>query len=56
MANARKDSHGYALRTGECQRSDGRYSYSYTMSCKINLPIKTNAVKCKKKERRTSYE
>lgn len=30
MANARKDSRGYALRTGECQRSDGRYSYSYT--------------------------
>lgn len=27
---ARKDSKGYALRTGECQRSDGRYSYSYT--------------------------
>lgn len=30
MATARKDSRGYALRTGECQRSDGRYSYSYT--------------------------
>ena len=27
---ARKDSRGYALRTGECQRSDGRYSYGYT--------------------------
>ena len=27
---ARKDKKGYALRTGECQRSDGRYSYSYT--------------------------
>jgi len=26
----RKDSKGYALRTGECQRSDGRYSYSCT--------------------------
>lgn len=26
----RKDKKGYALRTGECQRSDGRYSYSYT--------------------------
>ena len=26
----RKDSRGYALRTGECQRADGRYSYSYT--------------------------
>ena len=27
MAQSRKDSRGYALRTGECQRSDGRYSY-----------------------------
>lgn len=27
---SRKDSRGYALRTGECQRADGRYSYSYT--------------------------
>ena len=30
MAQSRKDSRGYALRSGECQRSDGRYSYSYT--------------------------
>lgn len=29
MANSRKDSRGYVLRTGECQRKDGRYSYSY---------------------------
>jgi integrase len=29
MAQSRKDSRGYALRIGECQRSDGRYSYSY---------------------------
>ena len=27
---SRKDSKGYALKTGECQRNDGRYSYSYT--------------------------
>lgn len=26
----RKDSKGYVLRTGETQRKDGRYSYSYT--------------------------
>lgn len=26
----RKDSKGYALKVGECHRSDGRYSYSYT--------------------------
>ena len=30
MATSRKDSRGYALRSGECQRKDGRYSYSYT--------------------------
>lgn len=30
MAASRKDSRGYALRTGECQREDGRYSFSYT--------------------------
>lgn len=30
MAVARKDNRGYALRMGECQRKDGRYSYSYT--------------------------
>jgi hypothetical protein len=29
-SKARKDKKGYALRTGECQRKDGRYSYSYT--------------------------
>ncbi|WP_337663466.1 integrase DNA-binding domain-containing protein [[Ruminococcus] lactaris] len=28
MAQSRKDSSGYALRSGECQRADGRYSYS----------------------------
>ena len=27
---ARKDSKGYILRIGECQRKDGRYCYSYT--------------------------
>ena len=26
----RKDSKGYALKVGECQRKDGRYSYYYT--------------------------
>lgn len=30
MAKSRKDSRGYVLRTGESQRKDGRYSYSYT--------------------------
>ena len=30
MAKARKDNRGYALRTGEYQRSDGRYAFAYT--------------------------
>ena len=30
MAQSRKDSRGYALRNGECQRTDDRYSFSYT--------------------------
>lgn len=30
MAKARKDKRGYALRTGETQRKDGRYVYTYT--------------------------
>lgn len=30
MAQSRKDFRGYALRNGECQRTDGRYSFSYT--------------------------
>ena len=32
---ARKDKKGYVLRTGECQRKDGRYSYSYTDRCGV---------------------
>jgi len=30
MAKTRKDSRGYTLKTGESQRKDGRYSYSWT--------------------------
>ena len=36
---ARKDKKGYALRTGECQRKDGRYSYSYTDRCGVRHSI-----------------
>ena len=31
MAKVRKDSKGNILRTGECERKDGRYSFSYTV-------------------------
>lgn len=30
MASSRKDSRGYVLRPGECQRADGRYVFAYT--------------------------
>ena len=36
---ARKDKKGYVLRTGECQRKDGRYSYSYTDRCGVRHSI-----------------
>ena len=40
MAKSRKDSRGYVLRTGESQRKDGRYSYSYTDLDKISEQFK----------------
>ena len=39
MASSRKDSKGYVLRTGESQRKDGRYSYSYTETNKIRRTV-----------------
>ena len=39
MASSRKDSKGYVLRTGESQRKDGRYSYSYTDTNKIRRTV-----------------
>lgn len=33
MVGTRKDPRGYVLRTGECYRADGRYSYGYTDRC-----------------------
>ena len=29
LTKTRKDSHGYSLRPGECQRSEGRYEFKY---------------------------
>ena len=54
MAQSRKDSRGYALRNGECQRSDGRYSYSYTdKNRKRHTVYASDLVELKKKSRRS---
>ena len=34
---SRKDSKGYALRTGETQRADGRYCFSYQENVTIDM-------------------
>ena len=44
MAKSRKDARGYALHKGECQRKDGRYSFSYTNYCEIDLQGKETGV------------
>lgn len=51
MANARKDTKGYALRTGECQRADGRYSYSYTHEGCRHVVYGRTLVELRRKER-----
>ena len=52
MAISRKDSRGYALKTGECQRSDGRYSYSYTdKEGKRHTVYATTLAELRKRER-----
>ena len=51
MAQSRKDARGYALRSGECQRSDGRYSYSYTdKNRKRNTVYAKDLISLRKKE------
>ena len=53
MAQSRKDSRGYALRTGESQRADGRYSYSYTdKNSKRHTVYGKDLVELRKKEQK----
>ena len=53
MAQSRKDSRGYALRTGESQRTDGRYSYSYTdNNSKRHTVYGKDLVELRKKEQK----
>lgn len=53
MANSRKDSRGYALRLGECQRKDGRYAYSYTdKGGKRHTVYASSLAELRKKERK----
>ena len=48
----RKDKKGYLLRTGECQRKDGRYSYSYTDRWKERHIVYANSlVELREKEK-----
>ena len=52
MAISRKDSRGYALKTGEFQRNDGRYSYAYTdKEGKRHTVYATSLADLRKKER-----
>ena len=56
---SRKDSKGYALRTGECQRNDGRYSYSYTdrMGIRHSIYSKTlPELRAREKQLQREYE
>ena len=53
MAISRKDSRGYALKTGECQRNDGRYSYAYTdKEGKRHTVYANSLAELRKKERK----
>lgn len=45
MAKSRKDARGYVLHKGECQRKDGRYSFSYTFGTRKLTSIKYSDVK-----------
>ena len=56
---SRKDSKGYVLRTGECQRNDGRYSYSYTdrMGTRHSIYSKTlPELRAREKQLQREYE
>ena len=45
MEKTRKDSRGYALHTGETQRKDGRYVYTYTkQNCFAQILIRYEEV------------
>lgn len=55
--STRKDKDGYALYTGECQRSDGRYSYDYTDNEKKRHYIyATSLLKLREKENKLLEE
>ena len=58
MASAkRKDKNGYVLRVGECCRSDGRYSYSYTdREKKRHVVYAKNIVELREKEKQIARD
>ena len=55
----RKDSKGYVLRTGETQRSDGRYCYSYSDRNRVRHHIYARTLpelRAKEKELQLKYD
>lgn len=57
MARSRKDNKGYALRTGETQRLDGRYCFSYTdLEKKRHYVYTKTLAELRKKERKIIHD
>ena len=53
----RKDSRGYVLKTGESQRKDGRYVFSYTdLEKKRHHVYATSLQELRKKERKIIHD
>ena len=57
LTKTRKDSHGYALRPGEYQRSEGRYEFKYKgMDGKMHSIYAKKLTDLRKEENRIRYE
>lgn len=48
----RKDSRGYVLRTGEYERDDGRYSYSYSVDKERKTVYANTLAELRRKEKK----
>lgn len=57
LTKTRKDSHGYSLRPGEYQRSEGRYEFKYKgMDGKMHSIYAKKLADLRKEENRIRYE
>ncbi len=59
IVKGRKDSKGYALRTGETQRKDGRYCFSYTDKNRVRHHIYAKTLlelRAREKELQIKYD